>query len=131
MEAMLNSTIFVQEPDYTGFRKKSVPVQVLGSVYDGLDPYATSLGIVLMILEQNYAKQVYVPRSTKVVGAKTAYVHDLKAARYVANRNGFEEAQMQLGQENISAEARTIITSFLEQQNSSEMNRRYLVEVRN
>jgi hypothetical protein len=126
---MLSSTIFVQEPDYTAFRKTGLPVQALGAVYDGRDPYATPLGIILAVLEDSRAREVYVRRGSRMENGKVAYMHDLFIARYVIGRNGFEEAHVRLSEEAISAEAKGLLRAFFQSQNTREMNAKYVIQV--
>jgi hypothetical protein len=126
---MLSSTTFVQEPDYTAFRKTPLPIQALGSVYDGRDPYATSLGVVLLVLENNYAREIYAPHGSRIENGKIAYTHDLDTARYVTKRNGFEEAQLRLAEGPVSDEAKSLLRSFFEMQNTREMNGKYVIQV--
>ncbi|MGE3623296.1 MAG: hypothetical protein AB7H77_05425 [Bdellovibrionales bacterium] len=126
---MTSSTIFVQEADYVGFRKSTLPIQALGVVYDGRDPYATPLGVIFMVLEDNQPREVYVPRGVHQDIDRIAYTHDLNAARYVIDRNGFEEAQLNTGDNFISEPARQIIRHFLESQNTKIMNDKYVIHV--
>jgi len=127
-DPMQNSTLFVQEPDYTAFRKTALPVQVLGAVYDGRDPYATPLGVVLLVLENNFAREMFVPRESRAENGKVLYRHDLTAARYVSKRNGFEIAQLGLGENDISEEAKNTLRAFFDMQNNREMNGKYVIE---
>ena len=104
-------------------------MQALGAVYDGRDPYATPLGVLLLVLENNYAREIYIPRGVRSENGKTAYTHDLGLARYVMKRNGFEQAQLRTGEEQVSDEAKGLIRGFLEAQNNKEMNGLYVIQV--
>lgn len=123
-----HSTVFVQQPDYVGLRKTPLPVQALGAVYDGRDPYATALGIIVLVLEKNYAREIFVPCG-RLDNGKTIYTHDLSKARYVTRRNSFEEAQLHTGDEPISEEAKNLLRTFFEAQNTPEINVKFFVQV--
>ena len=126
---MMSSTIFVQEPDYIGFRKTTAPLHALGAVYDGRDPYATPLGVIFVVLENNVAREVYVPRGTRHENGKVAYTHNLDVARYIIQRNGFEEAQMHLSEGPVATDSRELLREYLQAQNTKEMNGKYLIQV--
>ena len=125
----MSSTIFVQEPDYVDFRKSEKPLKVLGIVYDGRDPYATPLGIIFVVLENNEPREIYVPRGTRMENGKIAYTHDLNVARYVKRRNGFVEAQMRVDDGPVTDESRNLMRAFLQAQNTREMNGKYVIQV--
>jgi hypothetical protein len=126
---MQNSTLFVQEPDYVAFLKTGLPVQALGAVYDGRDPYATPLGIIIVVLENNMAREIFVRRNTHAQNGRIAYMHDLGLARYVAKRNGFEEAHMRLGNEPVAVETKNLLRAFFEAQNTNQLNGKYFIDV--
>lgn len=126
---MLSSTIFVQEPDYTALRKTGLPAQALGAIYDGRDPYATPLGVIVAVLEGSMAREVYVRRGSRMENGKVAYMHDLFVARYVASRNGFEEAHLRLSEEPVATETKNLLRAFFEAQNTREMNGKYVIQV--
>jgi hypothetical protein len=125
----MSTTIFVQEPDYIGFRKTTAPLQPLGVVYDGRDPYATPLGVIFVVLENNSPREVYVPRGTRHENGKIAYTHDLDVARYVIQRNGFEEGQMHVSSDHIAEDSKNLLRDYLQSQNTKEMNGKYLIQV--
>jgi hypothetical protein len=125
----MGSNVFVQEPDYIGFRKTTMPLQALGVVYDGRDPYATPLGVIFVVLEKNSPCEIYLPRGTRTENGKIAYTHDLDVARYVAQRNGFEDAQLRLDENPVSEEAKNLLRAFLQSQNTKEMNGKYVIQV--
>ena len=126
---MMSPVILVQEPDYVGFRKVSVPIQPLGAVYDGTDPYATPLGVIFAVLEQGRAREFYVRRMVYAENERTVYMHALDEARYVAARNGFEEGQLELAEGEIDEEAKKLARAFFQAQNSPAVNKRYLIRV--
>ena len=121
--------IFVQEPDYIGFRKVSLPLEPVGAVYDGADPYATPLGVVFNVLESSRAVEIYQPRGSRMDNGRVVYTHDLGAARYVAKRNGFEVAQLVLTEGAISEVAKNLLRAFLEAQNDKHPNGKYMIYV--
>jgi len=124
---MLNPVVLVQEPDYVGFRKVSVPIKPLGVVYDAVDPYATPLGVVFAVLEQGRVREFYVKRMVYAEGERTVYMHALDEARYVSARNGFEEGQLELAEGEIGEEAKKLVRAFFQAQNSPVVNKRYLI----
>jgi hypothetical protein len=126
---MLTSTILVQEPDYIGFRKINLPLRAEGAIYDGIDPYATPLGVVFLVVQNGRDSEIYVPRMCCEENGKTVYIHDLDSARYIVERNGFEEAQLKLSDKSPDAEAREFLRAFLEAQNTPEVNKSYLMRV--
>ena len=124
---MLSPVVLVQEPDYVGFRKVSVPIQPLGVVYDGIDPYATPLGVIFAVLEHGRAREFYVRRMAYAENGRTVYMHALDEARYIASRNGFEEGQLELAEGDVSEDAKKLARAFFNAQNSPAVNQRYLI----
>ncbi|HUY68833.1 MAG TPA: hypothetical protein VMV79_05985 [Alphaproteobacteria bacterium] len=128
-ELILTSTVLVQEPDYIGFRKINMPVRALGAVYDGLDPYAEPRGVILLVADEDLPREVFVARERREQNGVVVYRHDLDLARYVAERNGFEEAQLRLEGRPPSPAARAFLRAFLEAQNNPAANIKYRIEV--
>ena len=122
------ATIFVQQPDYVGFRTNNLPAKALGAVYDGRDPYATPLGVIVAVLEGAMAREIFVPRSTHAQNGRIAYMHDLQTACYIERRNGFELAHISLGDDAVSDESKEMLRNFFEAQNTKDMNERYFID---
>jgi hypothetical protein len=131
---MLTSTILVQEPDYVGFRKIDLPLRAEGVVYDGADPYATPLGVIFLVAVASAGngqpQEIYVPREWREEGGKIVYSHDLDRARYVMERNGFEESQLRLDETAPVESARKVLRAFFEALNMHSAKSRYRLEVR-
>lgn len=126
----LNPVVLVQEPDYVGFRKIKLPLSPLGSIYDGCDPYATSLGVVFVVSENGLPREVFVKCRRVEENGKTVYTHDLDEAQYVFARNGFEDSHLKLSDGPVSEESRVLLRAFLNAQNSPQANKKYLIKTR-
>jgi hypothetical protein len=123
------STSFVQQPDYVGFRKVSLPIRALGVVYDGADPYTTPLGVIFKTVEEGRELEVYIPRNVRREKDVIVYSHDLDAAFYVRSRNGFEENHLHITDLPASSIARQLIRAYFQAQNAPAINQKYLIEV--
>ncbi len=125
----MQNTVFVQQPDYIGFRATSLPLQALGVIYDGSDPYATPLGVLFCIREESILREIFLPRASRVEDGKVVYMHELSSARYVFSRNGFEIAQVQLSDSPVSPESKSFLRQYMEAQSAKIPGGKYVLEV--
>jgi len=115
---MLPSTHLKSQADYAFCIPANQNVQMLGAIYDGLDPHTAPLGIVFVVNEDRYAREVYVPRAGHAEPGGQVYAVNLVGARYVMGRNGFEAARLQIGEAPISDDARDALRIFFSAQNA-------------